>query len=150
MRPSSKEQTADLTQSDQRYLWHPFTQHAEWQESEPLIITAAEGAELIDADGRRYLDGVASLWVGVHGHRHPRVDAAIKDQLDRVAHSTLLGLGNVPATRLAQKLISVAPAPMARGLLQRRRVHRRGDSPEDGVSVAAASWGPQAHAIRPL
>ena len=114
MRPSSKEQTADLTQGDQRYLWHPFTQHAEWQESEPLIITAAEGAELIDADGRRYLDGVASLWVGVHGHRHPRVDAAIKDQLDRVAHSTLLGLGNVPATRLAQKLISVAPAPMAR------------------------------------
>ncbi|MFT5584254.1 MAG: adenosylmethionine-8-amino-7-oxononanoate aminotransferase [Cognaticolwellia sp.] len=112
--PSLNEQTSDLIQSDQRYVWHPFTQHAEWQETEPLIITAAQGAELIDAQGRRYLDGVASLWVGVHGHRHPRVDAAIKDQLDRVAHSTLLGLGNIPATRLAKKLIQMAPAPMSR------------------------------------
>lgn len=103
-----------LVESDRRYLWHPFTQHAEWQESEPLVIASAEGAELIDAQGRRYLDGVASLWVGVHGHRHPKVDAAIKAQLDRVAHSTLLGLTNVPATRLAEKLIHMAPAAMSR------------------------------------
>ena len=103
-----------LVESDRRYIWHPFTQHAEWQESEPLMIASAQGAELIDTEGRRYLDGVASLWVGVHGHRHPRVDAAIRAQLDRVAHSTLLGLSNVPATRLAELLIRMAPAPMSR------------------------------------
>lgn len=108
------ESPSALAESDRRFLWHPFTQHAEWQESEPLVIASAEGAELIDSEGRRYLDGVASLWVGVHGHRHPKVDAAIKAQLDRVAHSTLLGLTNVPATRLAEKLIQMAPAPMSR------------------------------------
>lgn len=113
MSGQSKDQ-AKLAESDQRYIWHPFTQHAEWQESEPLVIASAQGAELIDTQGRRYLDGVASLWVGVHGHRHPRVDAAIKDQLDRVAHSTLLGLANVPATRLAEMLIELAPASMSR------------------------------------
>lgn len=102
----------DVVQQDQRYLWHPFTQHSAWED--PLVIAAAEGAELIDAHGKRYLDGVASLWVGVHGHRHPRVDAAIREQLDRVAHSTLLGLANVPASQLGEALIRVAPKPLSR------------------------------------
>ncbi len=104
----------DVVQQDQRYLWHPFTQHSGWQRSEPLVIAAAEGAELIDTQGVRYLDGVASLWVGVHGHRHPKVDAAIREQLDRVAHSTLLGLANVPASQLGEALIRVAPKPLSR------------------------------------
>jgi len=97
----------DLREKDQRYVWHPFTQMRDWVE--PLIIERAEGCELIDIDGRRYLDGVSSLWVNVHGHRKAELDEAVRAQLDRVAHSTLLGLGNVPSIELAERLVSVAP-----------------------------------------
>ncbi|HJN75853.1 MAG TPA: adenosylmethionine--8-amino-7-oxononanoate transaminase [Myxococcota bacterium] len=92
---------ADL---DLKHVWHPFTQADEWEASAPLVIERAEGAWLFDTEGRRYLDGVASLWVGVHGHRHPHVDAAVTEQLGRVAHSTLLGLANLPSTELAALL----------------------------------------------
>ena len=71
----------------------------------PLVIERAEGCYLIDAEGRRYIDGVSSLWCNVHGHRVPELDAAVRDQLDRVAHSTMLGLANVPATLLARRLV---------------------------------------------
>src|SRR5204863_2585740 len=86
---SSPETVADL---DHRHLWHPFTQQRDWNREEPLVIERAEGTDLIDAAGRRYIDGVSSLWCNVHGHRHPLIDAAIREQLDRVAHSTMLGL----------------------------------------------------------
>src|SRR5215208_5523296 len=76
---------------DHAHLWHPFTQQRDWVEEEPLMVEAAEGTELIDAEGRRYLDGVSSLWCNVHGHRHPLIDQAVRNQLDRVAHSTMLG-----------------------------------------------------------
>src|SRR5438034_631850 len=105
---------ATLAAWDQRYLWHPFTQMADWLAEEPLVIAEAEGTTLIDTRGRRYLDGVSSLWCNVHGHRHPALDAALRDQLARLAHSTLLGLANVPSIELARVLIEIAPPGLTR------------------------------------
>lgn len=82
----------------------------EWNASDPLIIDRAEGNYLIDVKGQRYLDGVSSLWVTVHGHRTPAIDDRIRAQLDKVAHSTLLGLASVPSIELAEKLVSIAPS----------------------------------------
>lgn len=101
--------TSDLIAKDRHYLWHPFTQMTEWTSADPLIIERAEGNHLIDIHGRRFFDGVSSLWVTVHGHRRTEIDEAIRAQLDRVAHSTLLGLSNVPAVELAEKLVGIAP-----------------------------------------
>jgi adenosylmethionine-8-amino-7-oxononanoate aminotransferase len=99
---------------DHDHLWHPFTQQRDWVEEEPLMIDRAEGVELIDTDGRRYLDGVSSLWCNVHGHRHPAIDEAVREQLDRVAHSTMLGLSHPGAAELAARLIEVAPPGLSR------------------------------------
>ena len=99
---------------DHEHLWHPFTQQREWVEEEPLMIESAEGTELIDSQGRRYLDGVSSLWCNVHGHRHPEIDGAVREQLDRVAHSTMLGLCHPGAAELARRLVEVAPAGLNR------------------------------------
>lgn len=81
----------------------------DWQESDTIEIARAKGVYLYDTKGRRYIDGISSLWVNVHGHRHPTIDAAIKKQLVRVSHSTLLGLSNTPAEQLARALIAIAP-----------------------------------------
>jgi adenosylmethionine-8-amino-7-oxononanoate aminotransferase len=104
----------DLVAADRAHLWHPFTQQQGWAEEEPLIVERAEGTDLIDADGRRYIDGVSSLWCNVHGHCHPRIDAAVRDQLDRVAHSTMLGLSHRPGIELAQRLVEIAPPGLTR------------------------------------
>jgi len=103
-----------LRNSDRAALWHPFTQHALWDEEQFPVIVSGEGVYLFDADGRRYLDGVSSLWVNVHGHRRPEIDAAIVAQLGRVAHSTFLGLSHPPGIELAQRLLAVAPAGLTR------------------------------------
>lgn len=103
-----------LLSDDLRCLWHPFTQMRDWLTDQPLIIERAEGNYLIDDLGRRYLDGVSSLWVTVHGHRKKEIDDAIRAQLDRVAHSTLLGLASVPSIELAKKLIAIAPKGLSR------------------------------------
>ncbi|MBI5250681.1 MAG: adenosylmethionine--8-amino-7-oxononanoate transaminase [Desulfomonile tiedjei] len=94
---------------DKKYLWHPFTQMREWTDSEPLVVEKAEGNFLVDVEGRRYLDGVSSLWVNVHGHRKEAIDRAIVEQLEKVAHSTLLGLSGVPSIELAEKLVKITP-----------------------------------------
>src|SRR5579884_1987556 len=98
-----------LAHDDKAYVWHPFTQMAEYAAEEPLVVAAGEGSYLIDVDGRRYLDGVSSLWVTVHGHRKAEIDAAIAAQLGRIAHSTLLGIANVPSIELARRLVALAP-----------------------------------------
>ena len=103
-----------LKQLDHTYLWHPFTQMQEWMSEDPIIISRAEGHYLVDDHGRKYLDGVSSLWCSVHGHRKKELDDAIKDQLDRLAHSTFLGLSHVPGIQLAQKLIEIAPRGLKR------------------------------------
>ena len=109
--------TADyesLKQWDHTYLWHPFTQMREWMAEEPCIIAQGAGHYVIDVHGRKYLDGVSSLWCNVHGHRKKEIDDAIKAQLDRIAHSTFLGLSHVPGIELAEKLIAVAPEGLKR------------------------------------
>lgn len=105
---------AELAAWDHAYLWHPFTQMQDWLSNKPLIIAAGEGAYLIDLEGRRYLDGVSSLWCNVHGHRRPELDRALREQLDRVAHSTLLGLANVPSVLLAKRLVEITPPRLTR------------------------------------
>jgi adenosylmethionine-8-amino-7-oxononanoate aminotransferase len=99
---------------DKKYIWHPFTQMEEWMGSPPLVIERAEGNYLIDTDGNKYLDGISSLWVNVHGHRKQQIDSAIKKQLDMVAHSTLLGLAGVPSIELAEKLVAITPQGLDR------------------------------------
>jgi len=96
----------ELRRWDRYHVWHPFTQMAEY---EPLIIERAEGCVLVDVDGKRYIDGVSSLWCNVHGHRHPRLDAAIGEQLQRVAHVTALGASNPTTIKLARRLVELAP-----------------------------------------
>ncbi|MDP6450883.1 MAG: adenosylmethionine--8-amino-7-oxononanoate transaminase [Lentisphaeria bacterium] len=100
----------DIAALDKHCVWHPFTQMQDWTAGDPIIIERAQGVRLVDIRGDEYYDGVSSLWLNIHGHRVPEIDAAIRDQLDRVAHSTLLGLANIPSTRLAAKLAELTPA----------------------------------------
>ncbi len=103
-----------IGQLDRDHLWHPFTQQRDWCEEAPLVIDRADGTDLIDAEGRRYIDGVSSLWCNVHGHRHPAIDRALRDQIERVAHSTMLGLTHPGAAELAASLVKIAPAGLER------------------------------------
>ncbi|MFH1024319.1 MAG: adenosylmethionine--8-amino-7-oxononanoate transaminase [Planctomycetota bacterium] len=105
---------SDLAAKDKQHLWHPFTQMRDWAKEDPLIIESGEGEYLIDVAGRRYIDGVSSLWCNVHGHRVPAIDRRVREQLDKIAHSTFLGLSNVPAIELAEKLVGIAPRGLAR------------------------------------
>lgn len=97
----------ELERLDKQYIWHPFTQMKDWLTETPLIIESGEGSYLIDINGRRYIDGVSSLWVTIHGHRRTEIDRAIKEQLDCIAHSTFLGLSHVTAIKLAQRLVEL-------------------------------------------
>src|SRR5215831_12434407 len=90
---------------DRKVLWHPFTQQRLWMEEEFPVIVEGKGCTLIDAEGKKYLDGVSSLWCNLHGHARREINAAMKKQLDKIAHSTFLGLSNPPAIELAEKLI---------------------------------------------
>jgi len=103
-----------LNRADRQRIWHPFTQMSEWEKEEPLIVESGEGVYLTDVKGNRYLDGVSSLWVNLHGHRHPALDRALQRQIGKVAHSTLLGAANVPSIELAQELVKIAPKGLAR------------------------------------
>ncbi|MFN8161532.1 MAG: adenosylmethionine--8-amino-7-oxononanoate transaminase [Solirubrobacterales bacterium] len=105
---------SETARQDHRHLWHPFTQQQGWVEEEPLVIERAHGSALIASDGRRYIDGVSSLWCNVHGHRHPRIDEALREQLDRVAHTTMLGLSHPGAAELAARLAGIAPPGLSR------------------------------------
>jgi len=104
----------NLAITSRRHLWYPFTQMAGWNKEPPLIIVRGRGPYLWGHDGRRYLDGTSSLWVNLHGHRHPALDRAIEAQLSRVAHSTLLGLSHAPAIKLAGELVQRAPRGLSR------------------------------------
>jgi len=95
---------------DRKHLWHPFTPNSVWMDESfhPISIVAGEGTWLIDAEGKRYLDGNSSIWTNLHGHRHPRLDEAVRSQLGKIAHSSFLGLTHEPAARLAKELIAYA------------------------------------------
>jgi adenosylmethionine-8-amino-7-oxononanoate aminotransferase len=101
--------TEQLRQWDKRHVWHPFTQMQEWQRDEQIIIVKGEGSWLIDTDGKRYLDGVASMWTNVHGHCRPELNEALKEQVDRLEHSTLLGLASEQSIILAARLAAITP-----------------------------------------
>lgn len=98
-----------LVRWDREHLWHPFTQMQAFREEEPLIVSRGEGVYLYDLEGRRYLDGVSSLWANIHGHRRRELDEALEAQLKQVAHSTLLGIAHPPAIVLARRLTEIAP-----------------------------------------
>src|SRR3954449_6674731 len=104
----------ELRDLDRSVLWHPFTQQSGWLDEDFPVIERADDTTLYDTEGNAYIDGVSSLWCTVHGHRHPAIDMAIKDQIDRVAHSTMLGLSHAPAIRLAQRLVELAPERLSR------------------------------------
>jgi len=97
-----------FAQLDHRYLWHPFTQMRDWLRTEPIVISSGQGAWLQDAQGRKYLDANSSIWTNLHGHRHPRLNAALQRQLKRIAHSSALGFANEPSGVLAEKLVAAA------------------------------------------
>src|SRR5580700_9173504 len=95
-----------IAQQDLRYVWHPFTQMRDWLKREPIVIVEGRGAVLRDARGRKYLDANSSIWTNLHGHNHPKINAAIKSQLGKISHSSALGLANIPASILAERLVT--------------------------------------------
>src|SRR6185436_6949123 len=99
----------EIRRWDAEHVWHPFTQMREYLAAEPLVVVRAEGHYLIDDRGRRFFDGTSALWCNLLGHRVPEIDAAVRGQLDRVAHSTLLGMTHPPAAELARRLVEIAP-----------------------------------------
>ncbi|HCB69697.1 MAG TPA: adenosylmethionine--8-amino-7-oxononanoate transaminase [Persephonella sp.] len=98
-----------LEKWDKEYFWHPFTQMKIYREEENVIVERGEGVYVYDIHGNRYLDGVSSLWCNVHGHNHPKLNQALIDQVNRIAHFTTLGASNVPAVVFAKNLIDIAP-----------------------------------------
>src|SRR3972149_6286786 len=94
---------------DKKYLWHPFTQMKDFVNEEPLIIKDGRGVILRDINGKEYIDGISSMWCNIHGHRRKEIDDAIKDQLGKIAHTTLLGMSNIPSARLAKRLVEITP-----------------------------------------
>jgi adenosylmethionine-8-amino-7-oxononanoate aminotransferase len=140
------ERTAALVARDLRHVWHPFTAHSAWPDDEPLVIERAEGMHLFDTEGNRYLDGVSSLWLSVHGHGVPEIDAAIRDQLARLDHATFLGLTHEPGIELAERLLDTAPAGLS-------RVFYAGDGSsavEAAIKMAYQSTAQATGAVRPL
>src|SRR6267378_3835819 len=103
--------TDDLVAMDKKFVWHPFTNMREWcaPEQEPLVLVEGKGALLRDSKGREYIDGNSSIWTNIHGHNHPQINAAIHEQLDRVAHTSFLGSTNPPAIKLARAMVDLFP-----------------------------------------
>jgi adenosylmethionine-8-amino-7-oxononanoate aminotransferase len=114
------DENTHLEEADKKYIWHPFTQMKDWEKETPVIIAEGKGSFIRDVYGKWYLDGVSSLWVNIHGHARKEINDALKEQIDRIAHSTMLGLTNIPAVTLAEKLITLvqknfqSPAPVSR------------------------------------
>jgi adenosylmethionine-8-amino-7-oxononanoate aminotransferase len=125
-----------LEKLDKKYIWHPFTQMQDWEKDPQIIIESGAGSTLTDVNGKTYLDGVSSLWVTVHGHRKKEIDRAVAAQLGRIAHSTLLGLSNVPAVLLAEKLVRTAP----RGLTKVFYSDSGSTSVEIALKIAFQYW----------
>lgn len=106
--------TTQLRQWDRDHVWHPFTQMQDWERDEQIVIERGEGCWLVDTDGHRYLDGVASMWTNVHGHCRSELNQALKDQVDRLEHSTLLGLASEQSIILAARLAEITPGGLDR------------------------------------
>jgi adenosylmethionine-8-amino-7-oxononanoate aminotransferase len=135
---------AQVEKLDKRHIWHPFTQMRDWEEEPQIIIERGKGSVLTDIHGKNYLDGVSSLWVTVHGHRKREIDAAVSAQLRKIAHSTLLGLSNVPAVLLAEKLVQIAP----RGLTKVFYSDSGSTAVEIALKIAFQYWQQKGPAYR--
>ena len=125
-----------IKEYDLEYIWHPFTQMKEYKEEDPIVIEDADGVYLIDSEGNKYIDGVSSLWVNIHGHKAEKINNAIKKQVDKIAHSTLLGITNPSASILAKKLIDISPTGL-------KKVFYSGDGAsavEVGLKMAFQYW----------
>lgn len=111
-----RDDTRRWIEADKRHGWHPFTPQGAWTDldHEPLVLTCGEGVWLWDSEGRRYFDGNSSIWTNLHGHRHPRIDAAVRRQLGEVAHTSYLGFANARASELAERLVALAPDGLER------------------------------------
>jgi len=110
MRRLKKIPVNNLRDWDNEHVWHPFAPMQAYREENAPIIVSGDGFDLIDAEGKRYLDGISSLWCNIHGHRVPEIDDAVKKQLDQIAHTTLLGMSSPPSIELARKLVEKTPA----------------------------------------
>ncbi|MFJ7974420.1 adenosylmethionine--8-amino-7-oxononanoate transaminase [Peribacillus sp. NPDC096379] len=108
------DEVQNLENWDKEYVWHPFTQMKMYQQNKPLIIERGQGSYLYDIEGKKYLDGYASLWVNVHGHNVPALNEALIHQVHQIAHSTLLGSANVPSILLAKKLAEITPGNLCK------------------------------------
>jgi adenosylmethionine-8-amino-7-oxononanoate transaminase len=128
--------TQNLIEADKRYVWHPFTQMADWLSCEQVIIEAGEGFFLIDTEGKRYIDGVSSLWCNVHGHRVIKIDDVIRAQLEKIGHSTLLGLGQTKSIELAEKLVQITPPSLQKVFYS----DSGATSVEIGIKMAYQYW----------
>ena len=109
MTKKSDQSIKQLQKDARTYIWHPFTQMQEWEQQDALLISRGKGTLVYDIEGNAYLDGTSSIWVNLHGHRHPIIDKAIRHQLTQIAHTTLLGLSHPPAIQLAKALVKLAP-----------------------------------------
>ena len=131
---SSEFDANELRHLDRTVVWHAFSQMVDY---DGLIIDSAEGAWLTDIDGKRYLDGASSLWCNIHGHRHPHIDQAIRDQLDRVAHVTNLGMSHPTTIRLAKRLVDLAPGSLEHVFFSSDGASSVEGRDEIGVSILA-------------
>src|ERR1700737_3743888 len=113
--------TDELIATDKKFVWHPFTNMREWgaPEHEPLVLVEGQGAMVRDSKGREYIDGNSSIWTNIHGHNHPHINAAIREQLGRVAHTSLLGFTNPAAIELARAIVAFFPQKILRGVFIR-------------------------------
>ncbi|MGE0369162.1 MAG: adenosylmethionine--8-amino-7-oxononanoate transaminase [Candidatus Dadabacteria bacterium] len=130
------DKTKQIGAFDREFVWHPFTQMKQYEEKDPVVIVGGEGAYLFDSEGRKYIDGVSSLWVNIHGHKVPEIDNAIKEQVDTLGHSTLLGVTNAPAALLAKELVDICPPGL-------KKVFYSGDGAsavEAGLKMAFQYW----------
>lgn len=125
----------NLAELDKQFIWHPFTQMKDWIEEKPIIIAEGHDSFVKDTFGRWYLDAVSSLWVNIHGHRRKEIDDAIREQLDKIAHSTLLGLANIPSIELAARLINATDASFD-GLVPRLSKVFYSDNGSTAIEVA--------------
>ena len=127
---------AELLEQNRRFLWNPFTQMKDYLADAPVVIERGEGVKLVDVNGVEYYDGNSSLWLNVHGHNRPELNEAIAVQLEKVAHSTLLGMANVPALELAERLVELTPSRLAKVFFS----DSGATAVEIGLKVAFAYW----------
>ena len=120
-----------LAQLDQKFVWHPFTQMRDWLRREPVVVTSGAGTVLRDVKGREFLDANSSIWTNLHGHRHPKINAAITRQLKKIAHSSALGFANEPASLLAEKLVVSAKLEHFGGTSPHSKSGTRGTRPSE-------------------